>query len=143
MRNWLIIADGIVLEVLQKEGSVLAGEYTGYYDTIAEDPSGMFKKGDTYTIDQWEYYNSHFAGGGVQTISMRQCRLQLVKMGLDEAVEAAIEGMTDPLHKKFAKIEWEYATEVKRYNGWVEQIASMLHITPEQIDDMFIEASRL
>lgn len=143
MRNWLIIANGKVLAVIQKEGGIQVGDYEGYYDTVAEDPSGMFKQGDSYTMEQWEQYNTHYASGSIQSISMRQCRLQLIKMGLDDTVEAAIDSMEDPLQRKFARTEWEYSTTVQRHNGWVEAISTSLGLTSEQLDQMFIEASVL
>lgn len=78
-----------------------------------------------------------------QFITMRQCRLQLISMGLDDEVEAAIEAITDPTQKKIIKTEWEYAATVERHNGWIETLGDSLGLSSEQLDSMFIEASKI
>lgn len=57
MRNFLVIENGVILDVIQKDGSFELSDFEGYYDTIAEDASGNFKKGDMYSIEKWEEYN--------------------------------------------------------------------------------------
>jgi hypothetical protein len=50
--------------------------------------------------------------------------------------------MPDP-PKTAAKIEWDYSNTVQRHNGFVSQIAPMLGMTEQQIDDLFILAATL
>ena len=45
--------------------------------------------------------------------------------------------------KEAALIEWEYSSEVQRHNGFVSVIGPALGMTEEQIDDLFIAASKL
>ena len=53
------------------------------------------------------------------SITQRQCRLQLVKEGLYDAVDASVKSMDTE-----AQIEWEYASEIQRDNVLVSAIQS-------------------
>lgn len=72
-----------------------------------------------------------------QVITMRQARLQLLEVGLLDDVEAFV-----ALYRK-SQIEWEYANEVYRQSQLVEAIKGALNLTDTQIDNMFVEASKL
>ena len=72
-----------------------------------------------------------------QVITMRQARLQLLEVGLLDDVEAIV-----ALDRK-SQIEWEYASEVYRESPLIESIKGALNLTDVQIDNMFIEASKL
>ena len=72
-----------------------------------------------------------------QSITMRQARLQLLDDGLLDEVETLVS------QDRKWQIEWEYANEVERTSPLIEAIKSSLGLTDEQIDTMFIEASKL
>lgn len=72
-----------------------------------------------------------------QVITMRQARLQLLEVGLLDNVEALV-----ALDRK-SQIEWEYANEVYRQSPLIESVKEAMSLTDEQIDDMFIAASKL
>ena len=72
-----------------------------------------------------------------QVITMRQARLQLLEVGLLDDVEALI-----ALDRK-SQIEWEYANEVYRQSPLIELVKETMSLTDEQIDDMFLSASKL
>ena len=72
-----------------------------------------------------------------QVITMRQARLQLLEVGLLDDVEALV-----ALDRK-SQIEWEYASEVYKESPLIESVKGALNLTDIQIDDMFIEASKL
>ena len=72
-----------------------------------------------------------------QVITMRQARLQLLEVGLLDDVEALV-----ALDRK-SQIEWEYASEVYKQSPLIEAMKGGLNLTDTQIDDMFIEASKL
>lgn len=72
-----------------------------------------------------------------QVITMRQARLKLLEVGLLDDVEALVA----PDRK--SQIEWEYANEVYRQSPLVELVKEAVSLTDEQIDDMFLEASKL
>ena len=72
-------------------------------------------------------------------VTMRQARLALLQSGLLDTVETAITTGTD----EAMKIEWEYATDVRR--DWASLIAltETLGMTAEQLDELFILAGSL
>lgn len=70
-------------------------------------------------------------------ITMRQTRLYLLSIDLLDAVETIVS------QNKAWQIEWEYASEVQRTNQLIVAMQQELQITDAQIDDMFLEASKL
>lgn len=77
-----------------------------------------------------------------KAISMRQARRALFSAGLLASVEAAIQALPEP-PKTEAIIEWEYSNEVQRYNGFVSQIAPLLSLTEQDLDNLFIAGAAL
>jgi len=76
----------------------------------------------------------------VDTISMSQCRQQLILIGKDDDVEPMIASIQDPIQQKLVRTQWEYETVVKKSNALIQQFGSQLGI---DIDSFFIEASKL
>ena len=72
------------------------------------------------------------------SITMRQARLALLQAGLLDNVEAAIS-----IADKSIQIEWEYSNAVERNNAVVKQMALVLGLTDQQIDELFIAAQFL
>jgi hypothetical protein len=72
------------------------------------------------------------------TITMRQCRLQLLADGDLAAVETAIGASTQE-----AQIEWQFASTVERDNVLFQTIATQLSKTEADIDTFFTSASAL
>lgn len=72
-----------------------------------------------------------------KSITMRQARLQLLEVELLDEVEAFVS------QDRKWQIEWEYANEVYRDSPLTSALKSLLALTDEQIDTMFIEASKL
>jgi hypothetical protein len=77
-----------------------------------------------------------------QSITMRQCRLQLLTIGKLADVEAAIAALPEPA-KSGAQIEWEYAATVERNSPLIAQLGPALELNDEQLDEMFRVASSL
>jgi hypothetical protein len=73
-----------------------------------------------------------------QSITPRQCRLQLLTMDVLDDVEAALSQMG-----RAAQIEWEFANEVLRDNVLVDGIQQLLGKTDTEMDEFFIDASKL
>lgn len=71
------------------------------------------------------------------SITMRQARLYLLSLGLLDEVEGIVS------QDRAWQIEWEYASEVLRTNQLISAMQVSLNLTNEQIDNMFIEASKL
>ena len=74
-----------------------------------------------------------------QMVTMRQIRLALLQNNLLEPINTAISNGTD----EAMKIEWEYATEVRRDFDSLITIATSLNMTLLELDDLFILANTL
>ena len=72
----------------------------------------------------------------IPVLTMRQARLALLDAGLLDEVEAAI---TTPENR----IWWDYSTTVERNHPLVDAVLTALGKSPEEIDEMFIEAAKL
>lgn len=77
-----------------------------------------------------------------QVVTMRQARLALLAAGKLSQVDAVIESLPEP-HKSAARIEWDYSSEVQRDRPFVQQIGAALGFNDEQLDQLFVEASKL
>ena len=71
------------------------------------------------------------------SISMRQGKLLLLSLDLLDSVEAIIST------NRSWQIEWEYSSEVLRTSPIIEILKVNLQLTDDQVDDMFIAASKL
>lgn len=73
-----------------------------------------------------------------QSITMRQCRLQMLADGILDDVSAAVNTLGTT-----AKIEWEYASEIQRTNQLVPAMQMVLSWDSARVDQFFTEASEL
>ena len=73
----------------------------------------------------------------VKSITPRQARLKLLEVGLLDELEAII------TTNRAWQIEWEYATEVKRDSPLIGAVTSQAGLSETDIDQLFIEASKL
>ncbi len=72
-----------------------------------------------------------------QSITPLQSKLQLLKLGLLDEVEALVTG------DRTAQLYWEYASVIERDNAVLLLMANSIGLTSEQVDEMFIAASKL
>jgi hypothetical protein len=72
-----------------------------------------------------------------KAVTMRQARLALLAAGHLVTVDAALSQDTA------AKIQWEYATHVYRTEPLVGQMALLLGMSDQQLDELFIAAAKL
>lgn len=77
-----------------------------------------------------------------ESVPMRSARLILYKAGLLNLVQTYIDSLTGEGAEE-AKINWEFALNVSRNDPLVKQLIPSLGKTEEEIDQMFIEASKL
>lgn len=75
-------------------------------------------------------------------VSMRQARLALLGAGMLANVDAAIDAMPSP-QREAARIEWDYATEVRRDNPLMVQLGTALGLDDAAIDTLFVSAAGL
>lgn len=71
-------------------------------------------------------------------VSARQARLALLNNNLLDEVNVLVS--TQP---KSVQITWEYATEVRRDDQILNQLAINLNLTEEDLDNLFVEASQI
>lgn len=97
----------------------------------------------------WAYSDGVFtapvvevSSGIPQVVTMRQARLALLSAGLLSAVDAAIDAQVEPL-KSAARIEWDYATEVRRDWPTLAMLSAAAGFTEAQLDQLFTAAAQL
>lgn len=73
----------------------------------------------------------------VKVITPLQAKLQLHAMGLLDEVEAMV------IADRSVQLYWEYALEIQREHPTLIAMATQLGLTSEQLDEMFMEASKL
>lgn len=77
-----------------------------------------------------------------QVVTMRQARLALLAVGMLGLIDAAINAQSEPF-KSQARIEWDYATEIRRDWPTLVNLRAAVGLTEQQLDDLFIAASKL
>jgi hypothetical protein len=76
------------------------------------------------------------------SVTMRQARQQLFIDGLLSSVDPAIASLPSP-QKELAQIEWDKSQTVERDRPLVQQLGAALGLNDEQLDTLFINASKL
>lgn len=78
-----------------------------------------------------------------ESISQMKLRKQLILSGISiSAIDALIQQLPQP-NRDLIQTMWEYAVVFDRTNPELNEMAEMLGITQEQLDDIFINASNL
>jgi len=78
-----------------------------------------------------------------RSVTMRQGRLALLQAGYLAQVNAAIQGIEDPVQKAAAEIEWEYAQTIDRDSTFTQALAAQLGLTDLDLNNLFTLASTL
>ena len=73
----------------------------------------------------------------VDTLSPRQARLILLQYGLLDEIETLIAS------DKALQIWWEYSLDIQRNDERLLEFATIAGITPEQLNGMFLDGSKL
>lgn len=76
------------------------------------------------------------------SVTIRQAKLQMSRAGILADVDAAIASMEGQAGDE-ARIEWQYATELRREHPLVEALGPTLGLSHEAIDDLFVEAAKI
>ena len=76
-------------------------------------------------------------------ITRRQAKQQLLIAGLLHLVQPAIDAIADPMQRELAQIYWTESNDFERNNPFLIQLARTIGITDSQLDQLFIEASKL
>jgi hypothetical protein len=117
--------DGTQMAMFRDDAAAFGTPLTDYEDMIADIESKIVPPGPVVPV--------------VPTVvSMRQARLALYGAGLLDQVNALVASSTPDV-----RIEFEYATELRRDWPTLVALAAGLGLTDAQIDDLFIAASQL
>lgn len=103
------------------------------------------------TTDQYSTVELHIAslepvpdkvvpGDVPQEVTMRQARLACLHYGILETLNALVAAMPG-VEGEAARIEWEYASTIKRTSPLALAMISQAGVTEEQLDQMFILAN--
>ena len=95
----------------------------------------------------WFYENNIFVAPDEVVIipspvTMRQARLALLSIGKLSDVETVIDSLDEP-DRSAARIEWDFSNEVHRDKAFVMQLGPALGLSDTDLDNLFIEASKL
>ena len=100
--------------------------------------AGCFWRGD-----HWEIVPGEVPSDPVpKVVSMRQARLALLGAGLLAQVNTAVANMPGT-EGDAARIEWEYAQEVRRDSPLVAGLSAALGLTDETLDNLYKVAAGL
>ncbi len=100
--------------------------------------AGCFWRGD-----HWEIEDAKPPVAPVpEVVTMRQARLALLGAGLLAQVNTAVTNMPGA-DGDAARIEWEYAQEVRRDSPLVAALSAAFGWTAAQLDDLFTEGAKL
>ena len=77
-----------------------------------------------------------------KSITARQARLALLQIGKLADVAVAISALQSPV-KEQVEIEWEYATNIDRANGFIDTLGFALGLDKKALDDLFIAGKNL
>lgn len=75
-----------------------------------------------------------------ESVTMRQARLAMLGAGILDDVEALIAQMPGD-EGRAARIDWEYALDVRRDWPLIDGLGSQLGLSEQQIDDLFVAAA--
>ena len=75
-------------------------------------------------------------------VTMRQARLAMLDAGMLTSVSNALAAMTGPTGEA-ARIEWEYAAELRRDHPLVASLSAALGLSSAQLDGLFTAAAGL
>lgn len=128
----------------EEEQSPPLGEFERYGDeTLAVDAERQVVI-VTRAVVPWsaEEIAAHRKSMVPESVTMRQCRIALLDAGLLDAVQSSIATMPGTEGER-ARIDWEYALEVRRDWPLIAYMAGDLGLTDEQVDGLFMAAAAI
>ena len=125
----------VLSELLGKRVVMSDNKYIEF-DTLKEVPSADIRTAETLKVEKERELSIP------KSITVRQARLALLQIGKLADVTAAIANLQSPM-KEQVEIEWEYATEIYRNNGFIDTLGSALGLNKVALDDLFIAAKNI
>lgn len=78
-----------------------------------------------------------------ESVTKRKGRQQMILMGVIDAVQPAIDAIEDPIQRALVQSFWDDSSDYERNHPQMIGLASAIGITESQLDQAFIQASRL
>lgn len=78
-----------------------------------------------------------------QSVTRRQARQALLLAGLLSSVQAAIDGIADPIQRGLAQIEWDDSQAFERERPLLIALATALGLDSAELDQLFMTAAGL
>lgn len=125
----------ILSELLGKRVVMSDNKYIEF-DTLKEVPSADIRTAEALKVEKEKELSIP------KSITARQARLALLQIGKLADVTAAISNLQSPI-KEQVEIEWEYATDIFRNNGFIDALGSALGLDKNALDDLFIAAKSI
>lgn len=130
-----------LLSPIKEDGTIYLGHKALNELETKEDGSyyELYKQDGTPDLEaiQSEQVANELANRMNMTISPRQARLILLRYGLLDDIEDMLS--TD----RAMQVWWEYSLDIKRSNEHIINAGMALGLTDEELDNMFIEGSKL
>lgn len=129
----------------------VTGQLKGWGFTTTNAPGDIIQaEADDFNLDPsdgWKWSGTSWVVSPPATlvpvfVTMRQARLALLGAGLLASVNSSVSAMTGPAGDA-ARIEWEFANEVRRDSTLVAAMASSLSLSAAALDALFITAATL
>ena len=79
----------------------------------------------------------------IPNISLRQCRELLIVTNRFNQVLLALDAIEDPMEKIILTNYWEHSTEFERNHKSLGLITSALGMSEDEVDEFFLQASKL
>ena len=121
-------------------------DLTGYvgelenHPTIVNNPD-LFEISDSDIPEQHQYVNPS-CGEIPQEVQLWRIRTVLKLMQLETPIEQALETLPEP-SKTAANYIWNYGTTVERSSQTVLLLQSVLQMTNEEVDNLFIQSEAI
>lgn len=125
----------ILSELLGKRVVMSDNKYIEF-DTLKEVPSADIRTAEALKVEKEKELSIP------KSITARQARLALLQIGKLADVTAAISNLQSPI-KEQVEIEWEYATDIYRNNGFIDALGFALGLDKDALDDLFIAAKSI
>ena len=125
----------ILSELLGKRVVMSDNKYIEF-DTLKEVPSADIRTAEALKVEKEKELSIP------KSITARQARLALLQIGKLAEVTAAISNLQSPI-KEQVEIEWEYATDIFRNNGFIDALGFALGLDKDALDDLFIAAKSM
>lgn len=78
-----------------------------------------------------------------ESISRRQAKQLLIQLGQIESIQNIINAVEDPIEKQLLQSWWDDSQTFERHHPTVIEMSSLLGWNEQDLDDMFIDASKL